>query len=151
MTRNILARWSERKLAAIHARERARAKPGEAPSTAPSEEQTAPLPEQDLAALPKIEELTAQSDITGFLRPGVPPELRKAALRKAWLVDPAVRDFIGPARDYDYDWNAIGGVPGAGILKPEEVAALLRSIFPDPEAGEAKTEISPSDGETADP
>ena len=68
------------------------------------------LPEVDLASLPPIEALTAQSDFSVFLRPGVPSVLRNAALRRMWSLDPAIRDYIGPA-DYQWDFNAPGGLP----------------------------------------
>jgi len=49
----------------------------------------------DPATLPPIESIDAQTDITVFLRSGVPEGLRLAALRRAWTVDPAIRDFKG--------------------------------------------------------
>ncbi|HEV7266331.1 MAG TPA: DUF3306 domain-containing protein [Falsiroseomonas sp.] len=68
------------------------------------------LPAIDLASLPPIEELTAESDFSLFLRPGVPPLLRSAALRRMWSLDPAIRDFIGSV-EYQWDFNAPGGLP----------------------------------------
>jgi hypothetical protein len=68
------------------------------------------LPAVDLASLPKVEELTAASDFSLFLRPGVPAALRAAALRRMWSLDPAIRDFIGPV-EYQWDFNAPGGLP----------------------------------------
>lgn len=97
------------------------------------------LGEEEIAALPDIGTLTAESDITGFLRKSVPPALRNAALRRMWLLDPAIRDFVGPARDYSYDWNTPGGVPGNGPLEPGAATAMLRRIFGD----ERKTETAP--------
>ena len=70
-------------------------------------------PEFDLSSLPKLEELTAATDITAFLRKGVPEHLRNAALRKSWALDPAIRNYVNPALDYAYDWNTPGGVPGS--------------------------------------
>jgi Protein of unknown function (DUF3306) len=46
-------------------------------------------------ALPPIESIGAGSDIRAFLAPGVPAELTRAALRRAWMVDPAIDDFVG--------------------------------------------------------
>ncbi|WP_237215497.1 DUF3306 domain-containing protein [Falsiroseomonas oryziterrae] len=68
------------------------------------------LPEVDLASLPRIEDLTAESDFSAFLRPGVPQMLRNAALRRMWSLDPAIRDYIGPV-DYQWDFNTPGGLP----------------------------------------
>jgi hypothetical protein len=67
-----------------------------------------------LARLPKLEDLTAQSDFRAFMHPLVPAALRSAALSRMWTLDPAIRDFVGPARDYAWDWNVPGGVPGGG-------------------------------------
>src|SRR5215472_5015576 len=49
----------------------------------------------DLARLPTIESIDASTDIRAFLAPGVPAELTRAALRRAWLSDPVIRDFVG--------------------------------------------------------
>ncbi len=49
----------------------------------------------DLAKLPAIESITAESDIRAFLAPGVPPELTRAALRRAWSADPQVAQMVG--------------------------------------------------------
>jgi hypothetical protein len=68
------------------------------------------LPEIDLASLPRVEDLTAASDLGPFLRPGVPAALRAAALRRMWSLDPAIRDYIGPV-EYQWDFNTPGGLP----------------------------------------
>src|SRR5262249_19318505 len=44
----------------------------------------------DPASLPPIQSITAETDIRGFLRAGVPSELTRAALRRAWAGDPAI-------------------------------------------------------------
>ena len=63
--------------------------------------------------LPSIESLTAESDISAFLRKGVPEVLKNAALRRAWSLDPAIRDFASPA-EYAWDFNAPGSMAGFG-------------------------------------
>jgi Protein of unknown function (DUF3306) len=75
-----------------------------------------PEPPFDLAKLPPLESITAESDIRAFLAPGVPPELTRAALRRAWSADPKIRDFVGLA-DYDWDFNTPGAVVGFGPLE----------------------------------
>lgn len=75
-------------------------------SLAPPVPEPAPPPE-----LPSIDSLVAESDISAFLRPGVPSGLRHAAMRRMWSLDTAIRDFVGPA-DYAWDYNAVDGVPG---------------------------------------
>jgi hypothetical protein len=83
---------------------------------------TAALPFDPLS-VPPIESITADTDIRGFLAPGVPPDLTRAALRRAWAADPKIRDFVGLA-DYDWDFNAPGSMVGFGSL--EMTDELLR-------------------------
>jgi hypothetical protein len=124
--KNFLSRWSQRKQ---EARQPERGEPPEAP--APPAEKAAE-PEFDLSSLPKLEELTETTDITGFLRNGVPEQLRNAALRKSWALDPAIRNYVNPALDYAYDWNTPGGVPGSSELGAGmDVARLVSQIMGD--------------------
>jgi len=117
---NFLSRWSRRKLEG----EAAAPKPESAPPT-PQPEPALPIPE-----LPPIDSLTAASDFKPFLQAGVPDSLKRAALRRLWALDPEIRDFIGPARDYGWDWNAPGGVPGGGELPPaDEIARMVERVF----------------------
>jgi hypothetical protein len=76
--------------------------------------------------LPRIEDLTAESDLSAFLRAGVPPELQKAALRRAWALDPAIRDYCGPA-DYALDFNDPDSLPGFASKEMVELAKKLLS------------------------
>ena len=94
--KGFLARWSQRKQEA----KQPEPKPDEpAPETeippAPVAE-TEAVPEFDLSSLPKLEEMTGATDITGFLSKGVPEHLRNAALRKSWALDPAIRNYVNP-------------------------------------------------------
>ena len=130
--RGFLARWSQRKLEARSPElktEGATDESAESPGVpaAQAEEATA---EFDLSSLPKLEELTGSTDITVFLRKGVPEHLRNAALQKSWALDPAIRDYVSPALEYAYDWNAPGGVPGGGELGAGvDVARLVSQIM----------------------
>jgi hypothetical protein len=72
----------------------------------------------DLATPPPIESIDAQTDITVFLQSGVPDALRLAALRRAWTVDPAIRDFKG-LQENDWNFNDPNSIPGFGELGPE--------------------------------
>ncbi|WBV43383.1 DUF3306 domain-containing protein [Pseudoroseomonas cervicalis] len=94
----------------------------------------AEAPDFDLASLPSLESLTAQSDFTAFLRPQVPWALRQAALRRMWSLDIGIRDFVGPA-DYAWDFNAPDGVPGFALELGGDVKRLLAQAIgaPDPE------------------
>jgi hypothetical protein len=53
----------------------------------------------DLASLPSIDAIVADTDVRRFLQSGVPAELTRAALRRAWTSDPAIRDFVGIAEN----------------------------------------------------
>ncbi len=70
----------------------------------------------DPASLPPLETITRESDIRAFLAPGVPAELTRVALRRAWAADPKIRDFVGLA-DYDWDFNTPGAMTGFGALE----------------------------------
>lgn len=90
------------------------------------------VPEFDLASLPPIESITATSDIRAFLAPGVPAELTRAALRRAWSADPAIRDFIGIAEN-QWDFTAPDESLGFGSLDDsEEIRRLVANVFGDP-------------------
>ncbi len=96
-----LARWSRRKREAKAAVEAPPpTEPAETPDPAPSATAENPAnAEVDLANLPPVESITAATDVTAFLRQGIPPELSRAALRRAWAADPAIRDFVGLAEN----------------------------------------------------
>jgi len=75
-----------------------------------------PMPAEDsLPPLPAIDAIVADTDIKAFLRAGVPAELTKAALRRAWTSDPAIRDFIGLAEN-QWDFTDPTTIPGFGPL-----------------------------------
>ncbi len=170
---NFLARWSRRKREANRAEPAAKAAPGLPPdSDRPSSfaalqpgppELSAPpavpadlpsLTEEELAALPKLDELTAETDMTQFLRPGVPEAMRNAALRRGWMLDPSVRDYVCEAREYAYDWNLPGDVPGSGPLPPGlDVKAVVGRLFgnrrPPPQPDQSFGAGPPAAGDTA--
>ncbi len=126
-----LARWSRRKReakTAVDAPPPTQA--GEPPSPPPSATAVNPDDaEVDLSSLPPIESITGGTDITAFLRRGIPPELSRAALRRAWAADPAIRDFIGLAENA-WDFNDPNAMPGFGPLdySDEQLAALVGKI-----------------------
>ena len=69
-----------------------------------------------------------------FCKPGVPPDLARAALRRAWSADPAIRDFIGLVEN-GWDFNDPDGVPGFGPITAGEVARLLAQVIGAPQPG----------------
>ncbi|MGH6620646.1 MAG: DUF3306 domain-containing protein [Alphaproteobacteria bacterium] len=92
-----IGRWSQRKSQRKGETKR------EAPAT--RVEETAPPPDdrggvaapQDVAKLdlPDIESMSIDSDFSAFLQDGVPEELRIAALRRLWRLDPVFANLDG--------------------------------------------------------
>ena len=78
----------------------------------------------DPASLPSIGSITADTDIVGFLKSGVPTALTRAALRRAWTSDPAIRDFIGIAEN-QWDFNDPNGISGFGRLDATESGVIF--------------------------
>jgi hypothetical protein len=126
--KGFLSRWSQRKHEAKQPEREAPAAETDIPSEPIAG--SAAEPEFDLSSLPTLEDLTETTDITAFLRKGVPESLRNAALRKSWALDPAIRNYVNPALDYAYDWNTPGGVPGSGeIGAGMDVARMVSQIM----------------------
>ncbi|TAI64175.1 DUF3306 domain-containing protein [Bradyrhizobium sp. Leo170] len=119
---NVFLRWARLKQAAKE-RQDAEASPTDSEEAAalPAADAASDEP-LDLASLPSIESIAANTDITAFLRAGVPAELARAALRRAWTSDPAIRDFIGIAEN-QWDFNDPSAIPGFGPLDPTKNAA----------------------------
>ncbi|MDX3965341.1 MAG: DUF3306 domain-containing protein [Bradyrhizobium sp.] len=119
-----LARWSRRKRES----QAEPAKPAAAQPAPPSEVKD-DEGQFDLSSLPSIDEINAATDITAFLSKGIPRELSRAALRRAWAADPAIRDFVGLAENA-WDFNDPTAMPGFGPLdcSSEELAALVDRI-----------------------
>jgi Protein of unknown function (DUF3306) len=90
-------------------------------------------PEFDIASLPSLESITKATDIRVFLAPGVPAHLTRAALRRAWTADPAIRDFVG-LQENDWDFTNPDAIPGFGDIAPHyDVKKLLAQLFNEPE------------------
>src|SRR5689334_25042332 len=152
---DFLARWSRRK------REVAKAEQAETKPTPAKDPQAAKAaePEFDVASLPPIESINALTDITAFLRAGVPAELTRAALRRVWTADPAIRDFVGLAENA-WDFTDPTAMPGFGPLEStEDVRRMVAQIIDQigkATSGDAERERTISDsnelagGESAD-
>ena len=159
---NFLSRWSRRKreveqneapaspeTAAI---EPDRALPPEAVAgNSPGEQGETQAQAQafDPASLPPLESITAETDIRGYFAPGVPGELVRAALRRVWSADPAIRDFVGLAENA-WDFNAPETIPGFGpITASDDVAGMMRRMM-----GEVQTatrQLGPAPDQVAAP
>jgi hypothetical protein len=101
-------------------------------------------PEIDLASLPPIDSIALGTDIRPFLRRGVPPELTREALRRAWTTDPAIRDFIEVAEN-QWDFATGAGIPGFGPLEigEEELRRRIAEIMGDPAPSDAEGPPAP--------
>jgi Protein of unknown function (DUF3306) len=131
---NFLHRWSRRKqTAATRPREESESLESATTKTRSSPDTAVPAepdrPAFGPATLPPIDTITATSDIRAFLAPGVPEELCRAALRRAWLTDPAIRDFVGLAEN-QWDFTQPDTVPGFGSLKvTPELRRMVARLF----------------------
>jgi TorA maturation chaperone TorD len=132
---NIMVRWSRMKRESGRTVEPDGSSSGHKPNEAEAEDlnqATAATPPTDspssatfdLASLPPLQSITAGTDIRSFLGSSVPVELTRAALRRAWVTDPAIRDFIGIAEN-QWDFNDPTAMPGFGPLRAEDVPGLV--------------------------
>jgi hypothetical protein len=161
---NFLARWSRKKLDAAEEPAPPTMDMASAPSspddaaekpagetadlTAPATNAAKPAaPAFDPASLPSLDSIGAQTDIRGFLRPGVPAELARAALRRAWSSDPAIRDFKGLAEN-DWDFNDPNAMFGFGELGPDvDIKRMLAAVFGEtPKEAAALSPVKPEQG-----
>ena len=123
---NFVSRWwrlkhesESRRRRKTELRERAAPSSTAATSSANEDEaagtETSVAPTFDVASLPSIDSITARTDISTFLRSGVPAELTVAALRRAWVSDQVIRDFVGIAEN-QWDFTNPTTIPGFGPL-----------------------------------
>jgi hypothetical protein len=139
---HFIRRWARLKRASDSSRQTVST--GETTAPSPHAEDT---PDQtfDRASLPSLEQIVADTDIGAFLQSGVPADLTRAALRCAWVSDPAIRDFIGIAEN-QWDFNDPDAIPGFGVLPVADGApAGLTQILSKPgDIAEALSELPPS-------
>ena len=168
---NFLTRWSRRKNAAAEDEEEANSPAVLSPQTSgetvesegaaaaerpdgdapalPSVPPNPVGPSFDPTSVPPIESIAADTDIRAFLEPGVPPELTRAALRRAWAADPNIRDFVGLA-DYDWDFNTPGSMAGFGSLDmTDELRRVVAQIIgPTPDQNQTGGILKQASAET---
>jgi hypothetical protein len=143
---NFIARWSRRKREATYDAEVA--KSAEAPggpevsaeAGEPARPESDPAPGVtgvpppsetafDATTLPSIDTINAATDVRAFLAPGVPAELTRAALRRAWASDPSIRDFVGLSEN-SWDFNAPETIGGFGQLEiTDELKAQITRML----------------------
>jgi len=135
---NLLARWSRRKSNARTSEGDAGNAPhdNEAGATCSGAIQPADVPAPfDLASLPTLDAISAETDLRAFFHKEVPTELTVAALRRGWSADPAIRDFVGLSEN-SWDFNVPGGIPGFGALEPGDIQRLLARLTGEDEMNE---------------
>jgi len=93
----------------------------------------APAP---VAPLPSVDQLTPESDFSGFMNPKVEDALRRLALKKLFS-DPHF-NIPDPYEAYSGDWTGGEPIPEAMLVSLEQMKALLRT----PPAESPKKEIS---------
>ena len=135
---NFLSRWSSRKLAnrTPSTRQDAEHAPRDTKSTVENsavaetgkETDAQDNPPFDVAQLPPLDSIGPETDIAAFLRKEVPPDLTRAALRRAWTSDPAIRDFVGLVEN-GWDFNDPSAMAGFGTISAEEVVRLAGKVI----------------------
>jgi len=138
--KDFLERWSSRKLAsrkpapseAADAEQRTgdetRTVDNAAVAEKANEADTPPAQSFDPAQLPSLESIGPDTDVAAFLHRDVPPELTRAALRRAWTSDPAIKNFVGLVEN-GWDFNDPSAMGGFGSISPEEVARLAGAVI----------------------
>jgi hypothetical protein len=109
------------------------------------------------ADLPPIEELSAQSDYTVFLKKNVPEMLRRRALRKLWVSDPVLANLDG-LNDYDDDYTIVQAMTmddtiykiGRGLLGDEPEPELEAGESKPPQSAESVVEADAPESEAND-
>jgi hypothetical protein len=163
---NGLSRWSrlKRKRAQGEAVEEPPVRGAAAPVVAPAPTDNLPVPgdaddadgeereltEEEAAyveTLPPVEELTGESDFTAFMDKRVPEFLRRRALRKLWLSDPAF-SFLDGMNEYDEDYSMMVELAAeATSYRPDQGGYAWRDK-PKEEAAE-ETDAPPNSDEGA--
>ena len=150
-----VARWSRLKRAGDEPRSgdvTAGAEPAAAPAAA------AELPDETIE-LPSIEDLTRESDFTGFMRKGVPVELKHQALRKLWRSDPVFANLDGLLEygdDYSAPWKTGAAVRtlyriGKGMVDSAEETAESPADAPAAlDAAASRDDAAPAERPTPD-
>jgi hypothetical protein len=133
---NPLLRWSRLKRETL-SKDRANVNLNDQRDRAVATATTEPRPEfnrefVDPRELPAIDTITVHTDIRAFLKSRVPVELTRAALRRTWISDPVIRDFVGIAEN-QWDFNDPTAISGFGpLLETDDVRALLARAFGQP-------------------
>ncbi|MGL4635179.1 MAG: DUF3306 domain-containing protein [Beijerinckiaceae bacterium] len=106
--------------------------------------------------LPSLDDIMPGGDVSAFFQKHVPEALRAAALRKVWMTDPDIKDFIEMA-DYQLDYANPDSIPGwSSKLEGVDLKGMVDRIFNSPARVETeipvlKAEMDGSDSEQSNP
>jgi Protein of unknown function (DUF3306) len=126
-----LGRWARRKQTAQR----------ELTSVAPAvDKETSKLTAEsdESLPLPSLDDILPGQDVSAFFQKHVPEALRAAALRKVWMTDPDIKDFIEMA-DYQLDYANPDSIPGwSSSIEGIDLKSMVEKIFnnspkPEPE------------------
>lgn len=93
--------------------------------------------------LPSLDDITPGANVSAFFGKHVPEALRNAALRKLWVTDPEIRDFIEMA-DYQWDFANPDSIPGwSSKLEGVDISSMIDRIFGQVPAAKEATEPQP--------
>lgn len=148
-----LSRWSRLKRASATPPDPAPPVAPEAAALVETQDEAPPASTDEaadpLADLPSVEDLTAESDFTPFLRADVPEDLHRQALRKLWISDPVYANDDG-LKDYADDYTGLFDLSepvktlyrvGRGFLTDDEAPAETSPSPPRGEGGRAASTI----------
>jgi Protein of unknown function (DUF3306) len=117
-----LGRWAKRKQEVQTQRAALQNEPDALQESAP-EADTEDLP------MPSLDSIVPGSDLTVFFQKHVPEALRTAALRKLWVTDPEIKNFIEMA-DYQWDFNNPDSIPGwSSSVEGVDVKGMLEKVM----------------------
>jgi Protein of unknown function (DUF3306) len=125
---------------------------GQSEAASPPIDPPSPAP-FDVASLPPLHSIVADTDMQQFMHEAVPEEITRAALRSAWTADPTVRDFVGIAES-QWDFNDQTSMPGFGpieaadYLATQALQSLTDAVQIAPEAARSVAETRRTDSET---
>jgi Protein of unknown function (DUF3306) len=116
-----LGRWARRKQEVQ--------REAEQPESAPAAPEAKHAPPVEDLPLPSLDSIVPGGDVSAFFQSHVPEALRTAALRKLWVTDPEIRNFIEMA-DYQWDFNNPDSIPGwSSKIADVDVKRLAERLF----------------------
>jgi len=103
--------------------------------------------ETEAPALPPADQLTPESDFSGFMHPKVKDALRRAAL-KTLFSDPHFK-LPDPFEPYSGDWTVSETIPQAMLDSLEQVKTMLKKP-PEP-AAQAQVQVQEAEEKKVEP